>query len=275
MDRIFCIQRSWHDNIHFPDASILDWVFKRWCPYYLDKWQIVDDDISPQLYIDDHFAIPIGSIQFVQKWLKELNAIDDHMTPLEIPSCLNTFSGRIYFQCKGRDIPKDCLNTSKWFIKDISDLKTWNSLLYDDMDVSYYIEPEKKYSVSEKLEFESEHRLFVYDGQVIGSMCYAGDPLVYPYDIPPGFLIEWYEKQSIAHPKSYTFDIGIAKSQYIESPGKTVPLEIHPFVACGLYGFHERELLDMYEAGYRWYLEEYVEDVFPESVPHILSNTTT
>ena len=73
-------------------------------------------------------------------------------------------------------------------------------------------------------------------------------------------MVDAYAKVE-PHPGAYTLDIAVIKDDSGENNNKknnkTVPLEIHPFVACGLYGFYERELLDMLEEGFMWYLKDF------------------
>ena len=262
MDRLFEVQESWAESNRFPDPAVVERNFSYQCPRYLDKWEYVGDEEEPVAEKDGLRCVPVGTIQFVQKWLEALGGADKAMTPLEIPYAMSTFLNRKYFRCKGTDLPKECLDGSKWFLKDASQLKKWSSLLYDDMDLSYYIEPDHVYTVSEKLEFASEWRVFVFNDEVVGCENYLGDILAFPDGAALSFMIQAYSK--VPHPRAYTLDVGVIEKRF---DSVTVPIEVHPFAACGLYGFNGLELADMYDAGWKWYLEEYVPDAGLENYP--------
>ena len=250
MDRMFVVQSEWLEDKSFPDPGVLERLLDYRCPYYLDKWTTMSIEDEPTLTIDDSKAVPIGTIQFVSRWLEALNGKDKQMTPLEVPKCLREFTGREYFISKGKDIPEKYMDGSKWFIKDIDHLKKWNSLLYDDRDLSYFIEPDTTYSISERVEFNSEYRTFVYEDEIQACEHYLYDPAIFPDGKRLKEMISIYSAKT--HPKAYTLDIGILKGS-----GETVPLEIHPFSCCGLYGFNDRVLLNMYEAGWDWYMSDF------------------
>lgn len=257
MDRKFCIQESWHGNRRYPDPSVLDWVLARWCPYYLDVSEIVPDDFEPAREDGVFSLVPIGSIQFARRWLYALGGADPAMTPLEVPDALLPYSGRSYRKMAGSEIPPELLDSRRYFVKDASLLKSWTSLLYDDCDLAYYIDSSHDYIVSDKLDIESEYRVFVLEDEIVGCRHYDGNPTLFPYGDALGEMVRAYAGGG-SHPRAYTLDIAVARNPFGEAPEAllTVPLEVHPFVACGLYGFDDRCLLDMFEAGWRWYLEE-------------------
>lgn len=57
------------------------------------------------------------------------------------------------------------------------------------------------------------------------------------------------------HPKAYTLDVGIIADKET-GEHVTVPIEVHPFVACGLYGFSDPVIADMLVAEYEWYRDD-------------------
>ena len=250
MDRMFVLQREWLEDKSFPDPKSLERLFDYRCPYFLDRWTTMGIDDEPAAFIDDLKAVPIGTIQFVSRWLEALGGKDSRMTPLEVPRCLRRFAGREYFIAKGSSIPKENMDGTRWFIKDADHLKKWNSLLYDDRDLSYFIEPDTLYAVSSRVSFASEYRVFVYEDEIQECEHYLYDPAVFPDGKRLKEMVSIYSEQ--VHPKAYTLDIGI-----LEENGQTVPLEIHPFACCGLYGFNDSVLLDMYEAGWDWYMSDF------------------
>jgi len=55
------------------------------------------------------------------------------------------------------------------------------------------------------------------------------------------------------HPEAYTLDVGVRRGV---QGAITEPIEVHPFVACGLYGFDGDALPDMLAKGAEWYRKQ-------------------
>lgn len=248
MDRLFKLQKEWYDEARFPDPALVARLLEYRAPYYLDKWCFASFDDDPALEEDGLKCVPIGTIQFVGKWLETLDATDPKMAPLEVPAALSPYLGREYFKAQGCDIPAECLDGSKWFIKDAGHLKKWNSNLYDDRDLGYFVEDDGFYIVSRRVKLASEWRTFVYEDEIVGCENYSGDLLGFPDKKTLKAMVAAYAED--IHPKAYTLDVGVIEG------GATIPIEIHPFVACGLYGFNDPVMLNMYEAGWLWYFEQ-------------------
>lgn len=248
MDRMFKLQSEWHDEVRFQDPAAIARLLAYRAPYYFDRWTFAAYDDEPSLEEDGLRCIPIGTVQFVGKWLETLGAADPKMTPLEVPAALSAYLGREYFVSKGTDIPAECLDGSKWFVKDAGQLKKWNSNLYDDRDLSCFIEPDELYVVSQRVPLVSEWRVFVFEDEIVGCENYSGELLAFP----DGKRLEEMATTYAAdlHPSAYTLDVGVLKD------GTTIPIEIHPFVACGLYGFNDSVLLNMFEGGWLWYFSQ-------------------
>lgn len=88
------------------------------------------------------------------------------MKPIEVPDSLLPFVKRQYFRKTGEDIiGTEYVNAGKWFIKDATRLKTWNSILYEG-DISRFIVLDHTYTVSEKISILSEYRVFVHRDEV-------------------------------------------------------------------------------------------------------------
>lgn len=214
--------------------------------------------------------VPIGDLRFVSSWLALMpNATDPSMTPLEIPPSLRKFACRKWRLCKGKDIPADEMDASRYFVKDADTLKKWNSLLYDG-EISGFIELDTTYAISEKVNFLSEWRVFVNDGRIVGAENYLGDPILFPSRETIYDIVRTLENSHEA-PGAYTLDVGVMSAyRNCENNGiipdtqgyVTVPIEVHPFVACGLYGFSDpRELPDMLARGYNWYFRDAPDDL--------------
>lgn len=256
MDRLFIFSKEALKDRDNDDFRLLYGELKRTASRNLDYVVTEGEKLpvyvlcNPQTRI--RMTIPVGEIDFVRRHLKKENAVDADMTPLEIPACLRRFTGREYFITEGRVIrDTGYADASKWFIKDASELKSWNSLLYDG-DVSRMIDPDRLYAVSRKVNIASEYRCFVYGDEIQAVQRYAGDPLTFPNG---NVIREMAECISLyERPEAYALDVAVTKTPY--GTLQTVPLEMHPFVSCGLYGFMPDRAGDMIEAGYRWYLEK-------------------
>lgn len=245
MDRLFALQKEWDRERTHGDPAIMEAVLARWCPYSLDRWKVLPEDWEPVAEEDGLRVVPYGDIGFMRRWLNAVGADDPDMTPIEVPEALMPFLRREYHRFPYADIPGEMLDMSRWFLKDASSLKSWNSsLLFDDSDPLAYMEPGHDYIVSEKVGFSSEYRVFVHRDEAIGVRQYAGDPLVFPDGEAIRDMICAYSET--AHPDAYTLDVGVRDA--------TEPIEVHPFVSCGLYGFEDRELPDMIDDGLAWYL---------------------
>lgn len=254
MDRLFVVSRDAVEDKTDRDFLILYDELKRTATRNLDYVAMDDEELpkhitdSPQYHI--RITVPVGGIDYVRSFLEKEHARDAGMTPLEIPEYLREFAGRYYSIMKGANIiDTPHADASKWFIKDVSELKSWNSLLYGG-DISRMINPERMYSISEKMNILSEYRTFVYMDEVQAVQHYTGNPLVFPN---ADVIAEMINSTAKHHrPDAYTLDVAVIQNK--DGRVSTVPLEMHPFVSCGLYGFVSNRMGAMLEAGYRWYL---------------------
>ena len=183
--------------------------------------------------------IPIGTIDFITKYLKKFNYIDREV-PIEIPKYLQTeeFLKRDYKICKWNEIPRQ----GQFFLKDVSQLKKYGSIInatYTDIDELFNYEPkstfdatlildkEHLYQVSSILPIKTEYRVYVIGHEIIAITPYEGSPLNLP-DIKllqkAVELIQLNEKWL----QSYTIDIAVGNFG-------TAILEIHNFTSVGLY----------------------------------------
>lgn len=259
MDRLFVIQQSYAVNLIDHSAQSYMVALRMFCPRYLDKIAIHDGGTSAFLPGGQTASvIPVGTIEYVRDCLRtqrdagvygHSQHIDVEMTPIEVPDALLPYVGREYHRMLGKDIPEEMLDGRKWFAKDATHLKRWNSALHDFGTLRHLIEPDVTYVVSERVPFVSEWRLFAYEDEVVACQNYLGDPLAFPDARTIRQMVSAYA--TTIRPKAYTLDLGV-----IERDGKhqTVPIEVHPFVSCGLYGMFDMLIPDMLEAGYQWYL---------------------
>ena len=186
---------------------------------------------KPNLY-------PIGTIEFVTYYLNKVYGIKQ-MNPIEIPEYLRTeeFLKRDYKIVNAEEIPEN----GTYFVKDISQLKVFGTVIYldkdikkdllsehkSDMDFSLNLDKTHLYQVSEVYDIQAEYRVYVIDGNIEAICNYNGDCTVLP-DIgllkKAVNLINFNEKWL----KSYTLDIMVG------SRGTAI-IEVHNFVSVGLY----------------------------------------
>ena len=252
MDRLFILHTSYVNSKHNPDGLIYKHLLNRYKLQNLDDICETDDAIENPAYFEarkkDWKIIPVGTVEFVQEWLYMINP-NTYMRPIEIPEDIQYLANREYVFMKGKEIPKE-KKTEEYFIKDADHLKRWNNLLYFDESE---LDPDTLYVVSKRVDFESEYRVFVCRGEIVAIQNYLGDPTILPNGMYVRHMVEEYERKC-QHPGSYTMDIGITKDEHRNFT--THLIEIHPFAACGLYGFYDKCICDMLEDGIRWYLHE-------------------
>lgn len=254
MDKRFIAHRDYLDNTANISNVLLRSVLAHALPRRLDMLEYVDE-MPKDFTAYDKNCIPIGDLNWVREWLSNIpEAKDPMLTPLEIPDAMRSHLHREYFWSYGKDIPHEYFNGSEYFIKDAQTLKKWNSLLYDG-EVSGFIEDDVLYTVSEKVNFLSEWRIFVYEDIEQGAYNYLGDPMIFPDAESIHDMIVTWKTSGAVRPRAYTLDVGIIADN---KTGRrhTVSIEVHPFVACGLYGFSEPVIADMLVAGYEWYRDE-------------------
>lgn len=184
-------------------------------------------------------AVPIGSIQFVEAFLKIFHSIE-HEKPFEIPLFMQNdfFLKREYKICKATDIPKK----GNYFIKDVSIQKHFSYI--GDVEKLLSINPKAfnpnhYYLVSGLQTILSEYRVYVANMSIINISFYSGDPTIFP-DIE--FIKEAVDcfGNNINSPKSFSMD-------FMVTSNGTAVLEIHSYLSLGLYWTKWNEtLIDAY-----------------------------
>lgn len=191
--------------------------------------------------------IPIGSIQFIARWLECHRGVDK-MNPIEVPACLRKekYLGREYRIVRGDKLPE----SGSFFVKDVSALKAMSfSGDIENLHRSHIVKSENLYQVSSLVDIEAEYRAFV-DGMNIAAIClYNGDCKTFPDAKLLQEMVDVYTASNEA-PLSYTMDVAILKN------GRTVIMEIHPVTSVGLYGYGSRNLAYMYKEGIDYYIEK-------------------
>lgn len=113
--------------------------------------------------------------------------------------------------------------------------------------VGLYGKTETRYFYSEYIKIASEWRVFVYNGVIKDVKQYVGSwDSKRPNKENIEYIIAEFEKLN-TNIKAYTVDVAVTES------GETILIEIHNFVACGLYGFEgNRDILKMLKSGYKY-----------------------
>jgi len=194
--------------------------------------------------------IPVGDIPYIERWLWKNH--QKKMIPIEVPEILRKeeFLGRSYRIVDRDKIPYD--TGGKYFIKNVSRLKEFNSALYEGMVPMPSTLPAGHYVVSSWVDIRSEFRVFVYKDEILAIQNYLGSPLVFPQAEKLMKMVMQYQGDD-RRPKAYTLDIAVICKQ--DQTTDTILLEIHPFACCGLYGFADPDIPDMLEAGIQYYTE--------------------
>lgn len=204
--------------------------------------------------LNDKPYIPIGTIPFVEKYLRKVYGIQKE-NPIEIPEYLRTdeFLKRDYKLMHWQEVPRYGI----YFLKDVSNLKKFGKIVnatyevFDELwtyqkknkyDSTLVLDKDSLYAVSEVFHVLSEYRVYVFQREIEQISYYNGDCTVFP-DIDlikkAVSLINYNEKWL----QSYTIDVMVGKSG-------TAIIEIHNFTSCGLYStLWSNNLLQAYEDG--------------------------
>lgn len=227
------------------------------------------EDFSPDVEYPGYMktAIPVGTIEFVESWLKALYGIS-HINPIEIPVSLRKeeFLKRDYSIVDKDGIPKK----GHIFLKDVSRLKKFSGEIEcerffandiwshrkEAYDAALHLDPRHLYQVSEVVSILSEYRIYVMDNEIEAIANYNGDPCIFPDIKIIRKMINIYSMQEDC-PKAYTMDIAMNERG-------TFLLEIHPWISIGLYNsLWSRKLLYAYRYGI-----DYVLKFNTEPIPH-------
>ena len=172
--------------------------------------------------------IPIGSVEFVQEYLKIYHDIE--IKPINIPEELFPFCERTIINGTEKDI------IGEKFVKSNDKIKSFTEITDEA--------PPGNYQISDLIDIESEWRTFVYKNELVGIQNYSGNFKIFP-DVEK---IETIIKNYKNAPITYTLDVAILEN------GKTDIVEIHDFFSCGLYGFSDRKILPFMFS--RWFNNE-------------------
>jgi len=212
---------------------------------------------------------PVGSVEFVKEFAKQVFGTDYFPKPINVPEQLmpELYSGRIcrnlmsgedvynYFGYVNMHLPLNDKNSNRFFVKSLDTIKDERNGFYDVIPDLYdkYMTLEARMhngyqvhkifhhrsfeaftncQVSTILEdIESEWRVFVYKGKGIDVKNYSGDPFVFPKADRIYQFIDQYTEA----PEAYTLDVAVTNKG-------TWVLECHDFFSCGLYGSTDKNI---------------------------------
>lgn len=237
------------DNTVFtPDAAtVLESIETR-------NWMRQDDKIDVSLatfnlvqnaFCQEFLAkvVPVGSVEFVEAVLKRGHGID-RIKPQNVPVPLRKeeFLGRnIIPSCTVEEIPAimDTWGADHIFVKSAERIKDETTGICSRKDLAAPVLQGKKLFVSEVFQsIISEWRVFVYRGNVIDLRPYTGDRWTFPDQKKVMGMVAAINNNLHA----YTLDVAV------NGDLETVVIEVHNFLACGLYGANVP--LEMYKAAY-------------------------
>ena len=213
-----------------------------------DKHEIRYASKADIAYTDYSDFIPVGSIEFVEECLRNYNGISQ-IKPILIPDELSAFAGRYYIVTGNKRVSNVFAprSASKVFVKSASRCKCDYTGFYNLKEISHI--PEDLYFISEPVSIISEWRVFVFVGEVQDIRCYDGDFWKMPDRETVDKMIKSYRDCSPA----YTLDVAVVKT---EAGFRTVVMEVHNFISCGLYGFRSRRILPMLSGAYKYEIRQ-------------------
>lgn len=207
---------------------------------YLNTIDVVEpDDIYPPFEFKDSHKdyVPIGSVDFVTEYLQHFYGLTPK--PLNVPKELFHYAGREMFN--GDHLALEG-SGGKFFVKSNDRIKGYSEIKEYAVRGPHLDIPVGNYQFSDVISIYSEWRAFIYEGKLVGLQNYAGEFTLFPNVDTIKGMIKKYESAPIA----YTLDIGINDNS------GTFVIECHDFFSCGLYGFNQPILVNMF---YRWFKE--------------------
>lgn len=169
----------------------------------------------------------VGSVKFIKHALRLLDAPLVEASPY--PECLRPYLGRAVGRYRSLKEVKHELDLGyKWFVKPV-DTKIFTGFVPDSSTDFRFngVSNRRPMYVSEVVEFHSEWRYYVVDGQPKAMRWYAGDKRRRPNQRTVYDAIEAYAKAGA--PAGYVIDFGVIDR------GETVLIEVNDGFAVGAY----------------------------------------
>lgn len=200
-------------------------------------------------------TIVCGGVGAVREALKQIGRRPPD--PLDYPPCLRR--GFLDSEPQERTLGDILAQVAKpdfrpVFIKPSRDHKRFNGLVVSEfadlLRIGGNIDPSTKVWVMRPVDFQSEYRVFVHKGEVVGVRHYRGDPLVFPNEETLRKLLR--RAQAMVQ-IAYALDVGVA--HFPERPEKirtpTLLVEANDAYALGAYGLPSLTYVQMIED--RWH----------------------
>ena len=186
----------------------------------------------------EHY-VPVGSVEFVLSWMKRFSIPTPK--PMNVPDELLDPDYSMRQIVNGNHMDFEKVLGGKYFVKSNTKIKGYREVVELDSPAPLPI-PAGEYQVSEYIGIESEWRVFVYKGKMVGLQNYGGDYWKFPNIKSILWMIHAYKSAPVA----YTLDVGI-------NANHTFVIECHDFFSCGLYGFADHKIYPYML--YRWFHE--------------------
>ncbi len=240
----FLIQKINKEIRHDFSFTLIDMIrFKNWIyenrggnKIIFKFLNTIDVTTSDNIYHEFQFKenyknyVPIGGVEFVIGFLQRFYGLTPK--PINVPQELFHYAGRKIFNGVETDL-KD-----KLFVKSNDKIKK----TYGVVNEEDFVLPIGNYQFSEIITIESEWRAFIYENKLVGLCNYSGEFTRWPNVNTIKGMIKTYRSSPVA----YTLDVGVSDDR------GTFVIECHDFFSCGLYGFNQQILVNMF---YRWFQE--------------------
>ncbi len=255
-----------------PDGMMSDWVCSAREALREIRW--IDPDTEERMreillhdteylvlseaFWRDSLWIPVGSVDFCEKLLREWYGVE-YIYPLNIPPQLLVpqYTGRKVAYCSSSAEWEEILSGNAGFdpqhlfVKRADRAKAEPAFFFPEErgNAPFFGIPKGRcYLVSESLlDIKSEWRAFIWNGRILDIRCYSGDFWTFPDRKAVEGMVAAYTDNP---PRAYTLDVAVL------GDGRTVIMEVHNFIACGLYGFEDSRIPLMLAAGVRYELRQ-------------------
>jgi len=161
--------------------------------------------------------VPVGSVEFVSGFLVHFYGI--RPKPLNIPDELLDYKFTKRFVFNGVETEL----VGKKFVKSNDKIKNVCGIFNENE----YALPKGNYQISDVINIDSEWRVFVYQGKMIGLQNYCGEFMKFPDVDAIRKMVDEYKSSPI----TYTLDVGV-------NDEGTFVIECHEFFSIGLYSFN-------------------------------------
>lgn len=227
-----------------------NWLQPEKAPYEIALLSLEQmQSMLPPYLPEDICEIPLGSIEFVEVFIRKMYGIE-RLTPLLIPKDFQAerYLGRRIATARSHELLRGKAiewNTTRVFLKSASQLKCDYTGIYDL--TRERLPDDMEFFLSEPLSILSEWRIFVWQKRIVGIHNYAGDQWL----LPDKDMVEEMVSSYSNAPDAYTLDVAICNDKETGHQ-RTVVIEVHNFVSCGLYGFEGTMLPSMCVRGFRF-----------------------